>query len=154
MFLYVTIFATFFTYLLTYGAEPFLRSCLLCSHSRTSQHFKEPEGASPCSQEPSTGPYPEPDWSSPRHSLLYSILIFFSASRSPYVETKQIVMFGYKIKTAEETTVGPVKYKVYSFFIYITVLVVEYAFLSCSLTTSLWSPSYCFACRHIDSARH
>jgi hypothetical protein len=26
-------------YLLTYGAEPFLRSRQLCSHSRTSQHF-------------------------------------------------------------------------------------------------------------------
>jgi hypothetical protein len=30
----------------------------LCSHSGTSQHFKEPEGSSPCSQEPSTGPCP------------------------------------------------------------------------------------------------
>jgi hypothetical protein len=26
-------------YLLTYGAEPFLRSCQLCSPSRTPQHF-------------------------------------------------------------------------------------------------------------------
>jgi hypothetical protein len=29
---------------LTHGAEPFLRSCQLCSYSRTSQHFMEPEG--------------------------------------------------------------------------------------------------------------
>jgi hypothetical protein len=29
-------------------------------------NFKEPEGSSPCLQEPSTGPYPEPDRSSPR----------------------------------------------------------------------------------------
>jgi hypothetical protein len=43
-------------YLLTYRAEPFLRSRQLCSHSRTSQNFIEPEGSIPCSQEPSTVP--------------------------------------------------------------------------------------------------
>jgi hypothetical protein len=65
------------TYLLTYGAEPFLRNYQLWSHSRTSQHFKEPEGSSPCSQKPHAGPYPKPDRSSPYHpilSLLRSIL--------------------------------------------------------------------------------
>jgi hypothetical protein len=63
---------------LTHGAEPFLRSCQLCSHSRISQHFMEPEGSLPRSQEPSTGPYPEPDRSNPYHpilSLVRSILI-------------------------------------------------------------------------------
>jgi hypothetical protein len=63
---------------LTHGAEPFLRSCQLCSYSRISQHFMEPEGSLPCSQEPSTGPYPEPDQSSPYHpilSLVRSILM-------------------------------------------------------------------------------
>jgi hypothetical protein len=48
-------------YLLTYEAESFLRSWQLCSHSRTSQHFMEPDGSLLCSQEPSTGPYPELD---------------------------------------------------------------------------------------------
>jgi hypothetical protein len=56
----------YYSYLLTY----FLTSCQLCSHSATYQHFKEPEISSLCSQEPSTGPYPEPDWSSPYHPIL------------------------------------------------------------------------------------
>jgi hypothetical protein len=65
-------------YLLTHGAEPFLRSRQLCTHSRFSQHFMEPEGSIPCSQQPSTGPYPEPYHFNPHHpslSLLRSILI-------------------------------------------------------------------------------
>jgi hypothetical protein len=55
---------------LTHGVEPFLRSCQLCSYSRTSQHFMEPEGSLPCSQEPSTGPYSEPDQFNPYHHIL------------------------------------------------------------------------------------
>jgi hypothetical protein len=47
------------THSLTHGAEPFLRSCQLCSYSRTSQHFMEPQGSLSCSREPSTGPYLE-----------------------------------------------------------------------------------------------
>jgi hypothetical protein len=38
--------------LITHGAEPFLRSRQLCSHSGTSQHFMEPEGSLPCSLVP------------------------------------------------------------------------------------------------------
>jgi hypothetical protein len=33
----------------------------------------EPEGSLPCSQEPSTGPYPQPDQSSPYHTILSKI---------------------------------------------------------------------------------
>jgi hypothetical protein len=33
------------SYLFTYGAEPFLRSCQFYSLSRTPQHFMEPEGS-------------------------------------------------------------------------------------------------------------
>jgi hypothetical protein len=40
------------TYLLIHGAEPFLSRRQLCSHSKISQHFMEPEGSIPCSQEP------------------------------------------------------------------------------------------------------
>jgi hypothetical protein len=53
-----------------HGPEPFLRSLQLCSYSRTSEHFMEPESSLPCSQEPSTGHYPEQDQSSPFHLSL------------------------------------------------------------------------------------
>jgi hypothetical protein len=55
---------------LTHGAEAFLRSCQLCSYWRTSQQFMEPEGSLPCSQEPFTGPYSEPDQSNLYNPIL------------------------------------------------------------------------------------
>jgi hypothetical protein len=58
------------THSLTHGAEPFLRSCQLCSYSRTSQHFMESGDSSPHSHNPSIGPYPEPDRSNPYHPIL------------------------------------------------------------------------------------
>jgi hypothetical protein len=54
---------------LTHGAEPFIRSRQLCSYSRTSRHFMEPEVSISCSQEPSTDPHPEPDQSNPIQSI-------------------------------------------------------------------------------------
>jgi hypothetical protein len=53
-----------FLFFSTYGSQnlkPLLRSRQLCSYSRTSQNFMEPEVSLPPLQEPSTGPYPEPD---------------------------------------------------------------------------------------------
>jgi hypothetical protein len=47
-------------YLITYGAEPFLRRFQLCSNSGTSLHFMDPEDSLPFSREPSTGPNLEP----------------------------------------------------------------------------------------------
>jgi hypothetical protein len=38
----------------------------------------EPGGSLPCSKEPSTGPYPEPDQSNPYHPILNNCLLFFS----------------------------------------------------------------------------
>jgi hypothetical protein len=43
--------------------------------------FKEPEGSSPCSREPSTGPYVEPDQSNPYHPILS--LIHFNIVHPP-----------------------------------------------------------------------
>jgi hypothetical protein len=72
------------TYLLTHDVEPFLRSRQLCSHSRTSQHFMEPEGSISCSQEPSTSPYPEPYQSNIHHSILsYLSKIHFNIVQPP-----------------------------------------------------------------------
>jgi hypothetical protein len=47
-----------------------IRALKSCSYSRYSQHFIESQGSLPCSQEPSTGLYPEPDQSGPYHPIL------------------------------------------------------------------------------------
>jgi hypothetical protein len=46
-----------------------LRNCQLSSYSRTYQNFVEPESLLPCSHEPSTGPYSEPDEPSPNYLI-------------------------------------------------------------------------------------
>jgi hypothetical protein len=65
---------------LTHRVKSSLKSCQLCSYSRNSQHFMEPEGSLLCSQEPSTGPYPEPDQSNPYHPILSKIHFYISQS--------------------------------------------------------------------------
>jgi hypothetical protein len=52
------------------GAEYHSRGYKLCSYSVVSQHFMEPEGSLPRSQELSTCTYPEPDQLSPHHPVL------------------------------------------------------------------------------------
>jgi hypothetical protein len=66
------------THSLTLGAEPFLKTCQLCSHLRTPQRFMEPESSSPRLQEPSTGPYSEPDRSNPYCTMLGVLDHFWS----------------------------------------------------------------------------
>jgi hypothetical protein len=55
-----------------HGPESF-RSYRSLSYSRISEHLMEPEGLITCSQEPSTGPYPESDQSTPYHPILSKI---------------------------------------------------------------------------------
>jgi hypothetical protein len=52
-----------------------MRSHHLQSYSRNSQSSMETEVSLPCSQEPSTGPFPEPHKSSPYQSILFQISI-------------------------------------------------------------------------------
>jgi hypothetical protein len=47
-----------------------LRSLQLLSYLRISQYFLEPESSLPCSQDPSTGAYPEPDLSHQLNKLI------------------------------------------------------------------------------------
>jgi hypothetical protein len=60
--------------IITHEAEPFLRSCQLCSYSRTSQHFMQPEGSLPCSLVPILSQI-NPIHSIPSYPSIRSILI-------------------------------------------------------------------------------
>jgi hypothetical protein len=53
-----------------------LRSKLLLTKSRNSPPCMEPKGSVSCSQEPATGPYPNPDESSPNITTLFPQDIF------------------------------------------------------------------------------
>jgi hypothetical protein len=47
----------------------------MCSYLRISQHITELEDSLPCSQEPSTDPYPEPDQSCQHHPILPILIL-------------------------------------------------------------------------------
>jgi hypothetical protein len=66
--LFDTIWATD-TYLRT-ELSPSWEAANCAATQKISSNFKEPEGSSPCSQEPSTGPYTKPVRSSPHHPIL------------------------------------------------------------------------------------
>jgi hypothetical protein len=66
-------FITSLTHSLNHGAEPFLRSRQLCSHSGNSQRLMEPESSLPCSKDTSVSPYHEPHQSNPYHHILSMI---------------------------------------------------------------------------------
>jgi hypothetical protein len=65
------------TYLLTYllthslhGSGYYLKADCYSARQKISRFLTEPEGSSPCSQKPATGPYPEPSESSSPHRSL------------------------------------------------------------------------------------
>jgi hypothetical protein len=69
-----------FTYLPVYCSVPVIifnaikswEALQLCCYSRIFQYFMETEGSLPCSKEPSTGTYSEPDQSKPHHPTCLS----------------------------------------------------------------------------------
>jgi hypothetical protein len=52
------------------GQSPF-SEVIFHSCSRNSLHFVQPKDSLSCSQEPTTGPYPQPDKSSPCHPIIF-----------------------------------------------------------------------------------
>jgi hypothetical protein len=66
------------TYLLTYlltELSPSWEATNFAATQELPSIFMEPEVSSPCSKEPSTGPYPKPDRSSPYHHVVSTYLL-------------------------------------------------------------------------------
>jgi hypothetical protein len=98
-------------YLLTYLRSWALPEKLpIVQPLRTSQHFKEPKGSSPCSQGPSTGPYPEPVRSIPSHRLsLRSILILYTHLRLGLPSDSGLFLSGFPINILYAFLVSPIR---------------------------------------------
>jgi hypothetical protein len=103
------------SYLLTYGAEPFLRSRKLCSPSRTPQHFMEPEGSIPCSQEPSTSPYPEPYPSTPSHPISLRSILMLSTHLRWSLDSSVGIATGYGLDDRGVEVRVPQESRIFSF---------------------------------------
>jgi hypothetical protein len=70
--------------------SPFWEANSCSAYSRISQHFVKPKGSLSCSQEPATGPYPEPDESNIHttpfyFSKIHPNIILTPTSRSSYL---------------------------------------------------------------------
>jgi hypothetical protein len=65
--------------------SPFWEAANWAAIQKIPSNFKQPEGSSPCPQEPSTGPYPEPDRSSPYHTIPFYLckIHFFNIVHLP-----------------------------------------------------------------------
>jgi hypothetical protein len=94
------------TYLLT-ELSPSWEAVNCAAIQEIPSNFKEPEGSSPCSQQPSSGPYPEPVRSSPHHPILYPLerRIRGAPSRSGrYGEQKDVTPTANRIQTVQRLT--------------------------------------------------
>jgi hypothetical protein len=62
------------------GLSPAREATSCVATQELPQHFMKPEGSLPCSQQPSSGPYPEPDQSSSYHPIVCQkyILILYT----------------------------------------------------------------------------